>query len=158
MRRRPLWRRLRPWLLLIVLVAIWAALEWREAEPRQVERVSQRFTVCGRGTSFACVHDGDSFRLGKRKIRIQHIDAPEIEGRCDEERQLAVRSRDRLTALLNQGPFTMSATSDRAFDQYGRELRIISRAGANGRSERIGDRLVEEGLAHRYVDHKTGWC
>ena len=154
-------RRLRPLLLLAGLLALWVWFEWREFEaeqPRIVERLDRKFSICGSSPSFACVHDGDSFRLGKRKIRIQHIDAPEIEGRCEKERALAVKSRARLRQLLNEGPFDMAAKSGRPTDQYGRELRILSRAGEDGERVLVGDRLVSEGLAHRYVDHKLDWC
>ena len=154
-------RRLGSWVIVLMIVAAWAWFQWRDLQPREpkaIERVSGRFTVCGRGaSSFGCVHDGDSFRLGKRKIRVQHIDAPEMAGQCEAERALALRSRDRLVALLNQGPFTMETMSERAVDQYGRELRVLSRTRGDKR-ELIGDVLVREGLAHRYVNHKTGWC
>ena len=73
-------RRLRSVLLLLVLLAVAGALQWWRTPapaPGAPERVDQFFTRCGQGSSFACVSDGDSFRLGKRKIRIRGIDAPE---------------------------------------------------------------------------------
>ena len=42
------------------------------------ERVSATFTPCGPGRGSACVIDGDTFKLGDRKIRIIGIDAPEL--------------------------------------------------------------------------------
>ena len=41
------------------------------------EQISAHFTRCGPGRGNACVVDGDTFKLGKRKIRIIGIDAPE---------------------------------------------------------------------------------
>ena len=38
------------------------------------ERVSATFTPCGPGRGSACVIDGDTFKLGDRKIRITGID------------------------------------------------------------------------------------
>jgi micrococcal nuclease len=153
-------RRWRSWLLLALLLILWAWLEWRDRlgeAPVKSERVAERFTLCGRGGAHGCVVDGDSFRLGDRKIRIQGIDAPEVKGSCPEETALAAKSRARLLVLLNQGPFTMGARSGDARDQYGRELWVLERV-ADGRRQSIGAVMVREGLAHDYVNHKESWC
>ena len=47
--------------------------------------------------------DGDTFRLGNRRIRIVGIDAPEVEGQCSAERDLAAAATVKLRALLNDG-------------------------------------------------------
>ena len=117
------------------------------------ERIAEQFTRCGSGSGFACVVDGDSFRLGKRRIRIRGIDAPEREGACPTETALAERSAAKLTELLNAGPFTMTAVGGDERDQYGRELRVLTR---NGRS--IGESMVGAGLAHDYDGAKSSWC
>jgi micrococcal nuclease len=118
------------------------------------EEVTATFTACGPGRGIACVIDGDSFKLGDRKIRIVGIDAPElIEPRCPQEAALARRSADRLLALLNQGPFEMVAHRLRRQDRYGRDLMVLER---NGNS--IGGQLIDEGLAHRYFGAKGSWC
>ena len=120
----------------------------------QPERVTATFTACGPGRGPACVADGDTFRLGTRRIRITAIDAPELASPlCPAEAALALRSADRLRALLNEGPFEMNAHRFHRTDNYGRELMDISRGGAS-----IGDRLIVEGLAHRYIVSKEGWC
>ena len=134
------------------------ALGWWLAEPPSPvvgpERVAERFTRCGApGSGFACVVDGDSFRLGERRIRIRGIDAPEREGACLAETELAAKAAQRLTVLLNRGPFVMTARRGDERDRYGRQLRDLTR----GR-ESIGDTLVEEGLAHDYSGAKTSWC
>jgi micrococcal nuclease len=133
------------------------ALSWwlKQPPPPSVgpERVVERFTRCGSGGDRACVIDGDSFRLGSRRIRIRGIDAPERQGACAEETRLAERAAATLTQLLNMGPFVMTAVGGDERDQYGRELRSLSR---NGRS--IGEQMVEEGLAHDYRGRKTSWC
>ena len=118
------------------------------------EEVTATFTKCGPGRGIACVIDGDSFKLGDRKIRIVGIDAPElIEPRCPQEAALARRSADRLLALLNQGPFDMVAHRLRRQDRYGRDLMVLER---NGNS--IGRQLIGEGLAQRYFGAKRRWC
>ena len=142
---------------MLLLLGLLLALSWWLNRPPAPsvgpERVSQSFERCGAGSGFACVVDGDSFRLGKRRIRIRGIDAPEREGACQAEIALAERSAARLTELLGAGPFTMTTVGGDERDQYGRELRVLTR---NGRS--IGDAMVQGGLAHDYRGHKTSWC
>ena len=146
-------RRIRALLLLIILLA----LSWWLSRPPTPsvgpERVAERFTRCGSGGGFACVVDGDSFRLGPRRIRIRGIDAPEREGACPAETALAERSAARLAELLSAGPFTMITVGKNERDQYGRELRVVTRDGGS-----IGEAMVAAGLAHDYRGRKTSWC
>ncbi|MEO7603327.1 MAG: thermonuclease family protein [Sphingomicrobium sp.] len=152
------WRRLRMVGLLVLLLA----LSWWLSRPPPPsvgpERVAERFTRCGQSSGFACVVDGDSFHLGKRRIRIRGIDAPEREGACPAEIVLAERSAARLAELLGAGPFTMTVVGGNERDQYGRELRVLTRRGNDGRTRSIGTAMVEAGLAHDYRGHKTSWC
>ena len=98
--------------------------------------------------------DGDTFTIGSRKIRITGIDAPEVASPlCPAEAELGRRSAGRLKALLNQGPFEMVAHRFNRADKYGRDLMDINRGG-----ESIGDRLIAEGFAHRYILSKESWC
>jgi len=118
------------------------------------EQVSASFTPCGPGRGTACVIDGDTFKLGDRKIRITGIDAPELASpRCPAEAALARRAADRLLVLLNQGPFDMVAHRLQRQDRNGRDLMVIRRGGAS-----IGAQLIDEGLAHRYIGSKRSWC
>lgn len=119
------------------------------------ETVSAQFTACGPGRGPACVIDGDTFKLGDRKIRIARIDAPELaQPRCPAEAALARRSAERLRLLLNQGSFDMIAHRIHRADRNGRDLMIIKRAN----DVSIGDQLIDEGLAHRYIGSKRSWC
>ena len=118
------------------------------------ERVSSRFTPCGPGRGSACVIDGDTFKLGDRKIRITGIDAPELLAPlCPGEEVLARQSADRLRQLLNQGEFEMIAHRLQRSDRHGRDLMVVRRGGQS-----IGSILVDEGLAHRYIGSKRSWC
>ena len=151
---------LRRWgwrLRMLLLLGLLLALSWwlQRPPPPSVgpERVAERFTRCGQGAGHACVVDGDSFRLGQRRIRIRGIDAPEREGACPAETALAEWSAARLTELLNAGPFTMTTVGRDERDQYGRELRVLTR---DGRS--IGETMVATGLAHDYDGQKRAWC
>lgn len=118
------------------------------------ERVSAKFAPCGKSRDFACVVDGDSFRLGDRQIRITGIDAPEI-GRpqCPEEAALGRKAADRLRQLLNAGEFDMVAHRLQRLDRHGRELMVVRRGDLS-----IGGQLIDEGLAHRYIGSKRRWC
>ena len=97
--------------------------------------------------------DGDTFDLDGVRIRVADIDTPEVHGRCPEETRLAAEATERMAALLAEGPFDVEPVGDRDEDIYGRKLRIVSRSGRS-----LGDMLVAEGLAHRWVGHKLPWC
>src|SRR5687767_11796837 len=118
------------------------------------ERVSTGFTPCGPGRGPACVVDGDTFKLGDRKIRITGIDAPElVASRCPAEAALARRSADRLRELLNQGPIEMIGHRLQQQDRHGRYLMVVRRGETS-----VGRQMIDEGLAHRYIGSKRSWC
>src|SRR4030095_13430641 len=100
-----------------ILITIWPAMDPALVEPpgflsTDPERVNERFTRCGRGRGHACVIDGDTIKLGDRKIRIIGIDTPEVDAQCPEEARLAEKAAAELKRLLNQGPFRMSGRID----------------------------------------------
>ena len=114
--------------------------------------------MCGLGRGHACVVDGDTIKLGERKIRMIGIDAPEtVEVSCADERTRGEEAKRRLLDLLNSGPVWLVTTADRDHDDYGRDLRRIEVDYGSGRME-IGDVLVREGLAAPYFGRKTDWC
>ena len=154
----------RPFLLAAILAGLWPTLDPALVEPPAFlsaapERVAQRFTRCGPGRGNACVIDGDTFKLGKRKIRIVGIDAPEIyRASCPEEAKLGAAATAELMRLLNQGPFVMTGRIDDMTDRYGRELRVITRTKPDGSTQSIAGDMRTSGLAHRYLGRKTSWC
>lgn len=86
--------RLRPFILGAILLTIWPAMDPALIEPpaflaTEPEEVNEQFTRCGPGRGHACVIDGDTFKLGDRKIRIIGIDTPEVDAQCPEEALLA---------------------------------------------------------------------
>ena len=156
---------LRPFILFGILASVYvgagdpALVEppgFLSADP---EQVSESFTRCGQGRGHACVIDGDTFKLGERRVRIIGIDAPETHpARCPEEARLGELATTRLTELLNEGPFEMIAPLYRDTDRYGRDLRVISRKLPNGGTQSIASDMRTSGLAHRYAGFKSGWC
>ena len=146
-----------------VALAIWPAMDPALVEPpaflsTDPERISAQFTRCGQGRGHACVVDGDTFKLGQRKVRIIGIDAPEVNGACPEEQRLAEAATAKLQGLLNQEPFEMVGRVDEMQDRYGRDLRIVRRALPGGGYRSIAADMRESGLAHRYVGMKRAWC
>lgn len=145
--------------LVPLLFLIGALMDPALIKPRWIlaappEEIGDSFTLCGVGRGHACVIDGDTFKLGVRKIRIAGIDAPELgNAQCPEEAALGVKARDRLRVLLNQGGFTMTAHRLQRSDTYGRELMAVERGEVD-----IGQQLIDEGLAHRYLGSKGSWC
>jgi micrococcal nuclease len=154
----------RPVVLAAILVASWIGLDPGLVEPpafltAEPERVSLAFTRCGPVRGEACVIDGDTFKLGERKIRVVGIDAPEVKARCPAEAQAAEAATAELLRLLDLGPFEMVARLDQPSDRWGRELRTVRRMGPDGAWVSIADQMRESGHARRYLGGlRTGWC
>ena len=156
---------LRPFILGAILLSIWPTMDGGLVEPPSFlstgpERVDQRFTRCGIGRGHACVIDGDTFKLGQRKVRIVGIDAPEThKAQCAKEAALGEAATAELQRLLNQGAFEMTARLDDPKDRYGRDLRTVRRMLPDGSEQDIADDMRESGLARRYLGgFKIGWC
>jgi endonuclease YncB( thermonuclease family) len=111
------------------------------------------FGYCHSGGGTNCVVDGDTFWFQGQDIRIADIDTPEThEWHCPAEKELGDKATVRLHELVNSGLVTLQAI-DRDEDVYGRKLRLVFVNGAS-----VGETLISEGLAHRYVRGKEPWC
>ena len=157
--RRKRGRILKSALLIALLALVGALLDPAILPPigptaARPERILASFTRCGQGRSRACVVDGDTFRLGQRRIRLVGIDAPELAGaRCPAERALGERAANRLLALVNAGEFDLVGHRFHDRDAHGRDLRLALRGGQS-----FGRILIDEGLARRYLGSKSVWC
>jgi endonuclease YncB( thermonuclease family) len=100
------------------------------------------------------VWDGDTFRIGfghdSERVRLEHIDAPEIEGRCPFEIELAQRSKLRLAELLRDRDVSITRNGQ---DVHGGTLATLSVAGVD-----VGDILVSEGLARIWNGRRASCC
>jgi endonuclease YncB( thermonuclease family) len=160
------WSETRPFVLLIALVTIWYIGDEHQLIPTpgflltEAETVSGHFTRCGPGRGENCVVDGDTFKIGRRDIRVVGIDTPEVDARCSEEAAGAERATLALRDWLNSGPFQMTAKTYDQTDRYGREVRIVSRAYPNtGEVRRLADYMIDGGYARRYImGYRAGWC
>lgn len=98
-----------------------------------------------------CVVDGDTLWYRGAKIRLIGIDAPETDGRCAAERELASAATDMLVSILNSGVQRIAFDGE---DPYGRALaHIWARAG------QIGPAMIASGLAVPYTRVRSRpWC
>lgn len=100
------------------------------------------------------VIDGDTIIVQGEKIRIEGINAPELKGKCREENVRALRARSLLMELLAAAKVDIERNG---FDRHRRTLASVS---ANGIA--VGDALMREGLARKWVQHYNGqqepWC
>ncbi|MGB3167285.1 MAG: hypothetical protein WBA68_10975 [Alteraurantiacibacter sp.] len=155
-RKRRRWPRpnlssLRVWILLAVLLALWFGLREAGLVGERFDaplRVTEQFPLCSSpGYTANCVVDGDTIRIGERRIRLTGFDAAELEGACQRESDLAIAARNELHRWLALGPFELSGGAQPPRDQYGRELRAARRVGADGDVDMLADIMVAKGLA-----------
>ena len=111
--------------------------------------IALAMAICPPGPRDNCVVDGDTFWINGEKVRIADIDAPELAGKCSDERDLALQSRNRLAQLLDE-PFSLQRQGK---DQYGRTLAVVWVAGRS-----VGNQLVNEGLARAWIGRREPWC
>ena len=100
------------------------------------------------------IWDGDSFLVGMQsgseRIRVQNIDAPEIDGQCIEEIQRANWAKNRLADIMNESRVEIVRSGK---DKYGRTLARVSVNGVDA-----GDTLIAEGLARVWTGRRQPWC
>jgi len=156
--------KLRPFILGAILITIWPAMDPALIEPpaflsSDPEQVSETFTRCGPGRGHACVIDGDTIKLGERKVRIIGIDTAEVDARCPNEAAMAEGATAELQRLLNQGPFEIVGRSFNDHDRYGRDLRALRRTRPDGTVQSIAEDMRASGMARRYLGGiRGGWC
>ncbi|WJS05506.1 thermonuclease family protein [Roseibium aggregatum] len=100
------------------------------------------------------IWDGDSFLVGMQsgseRIRVQNIDAPEIDGQCIEEIQRANWAKNRLADIMNESRVEIVRSGK---DKYGRTLARVSVNGVDA-----GGTLIAEGLARVWTGRRQPWC
>ena len=109
------------------------------------------------------VYDGDTFRanipdfpelIGRNiGIRINGIDTPEIKGKCEREKQLALEAKQFTMNMLTKAKMVELRNLQR-----GKYFRIVADVYADGIN--VGDALVKEMLAVVYDGGKKvkDWC
>ncbi len=108
------------------------------------------------------VLDGDTFEARVHlwpgldittKVRLRGIDAPELKGRCTEERSKAETARDALKTILDQGDVAIARV---ALDKYGG--RVIADASTHATPD-VSAALLNIGMVRRYAGaRRETWC
>ena len=94
------------------------------------------------------VYDGDSINI---RLRLAHIDTPEIKGQCDAEISLGKQARDYTQSFMKANPkYSINTVG---VGRYGRPL-VEIRAG----DQYLNQLLVDRGLARRYEGKRRSWC
>ena len=100
------------------------------------------------------VIDGDTVVVNHERIRLKGIDAPEIKGRCANERALAAQATEMLASLLSDRTVTIEPDGN---DRYGR---ILANVGTEEGD--VGERILAEGLARKWTrkwgHRQEPWC
>ncbi|WP_128891183.1 thermonuclease family protein [Erythrobacter sp. HKB08] len=142
----------------ILLLGWW--LTSAPAEPEgEWEEMQLGFGICGEGGFEACVIDGDTIAIDRRRIRLAGFDTPEIDGDCIEERTLAREARAELALWLNSGAFLVDGGASPPRDEYGRELRKVRRV-IEGEDQWLAEWMEEKGYSRprEFGAGKTDWC
>lgn len=86
-------------------------------------------------------------------VRISGIDTPELRGKCERERNMAVAARNEVRQLLESGGVVLS---DIKLEKYaGRVLAQVT----TSEGIQIGDYLIAKRLARPYQGKtRLGWC
>ena len=135
---------------LIVMLGGWAVWDHFTRQD-QTETVWLEFRPCDADGKGPCAIDGDTLAIGRERIRLTGFDAPERDGACPREGQLAREATQALVGWLNAGPFTWDGGREPPRDRYGRALRAVWRE-EDGRRETLADHMIAAGLAG-----ETGW-
>jgi micrococcal nuclease len=103
------------------------------------------------------VIDGDTIVvetswLGVGHVRIRGIDAPELNGPCQAERDMAAAAKAKLGEMIKLG--TKLTIHDPEQDKYGRMLATVNVGDVN-----VADALIAAGVARPYNGGKRlPWC
>jgi micrococcal nuclease len=148
----------------VAFITFWIVVIFRQDSPSGALAAERRSAVLsGPVTAHVLrVIDGDTVRvratiwLGSTveiDVRLAGIDAPEMRGRCAQEKQLAASARDALLFMLGDGPV---ALRDVRYGKYAG--RVIARIVApDGRD--VSQTMRAQGLARAYDGGKRiRWC
>ncbi len=139
---------------LAVILAFWACIMVSPAfaEPPLSEE---------RHATVISTYDGDTFTAETRiwlgqvlttGVRLDGIDTPEIRGKCQQEKDLAIKARDRSHELTAQGVILR----DIRWGKYAK--RVIADVYLKS-GESLAELLISEGLGRPYDGgRRTSWC
>lgn len=99
------------------------------------------------------VIDGDTIRIGRERVRLMGLDAPETwrgQYDCPAERRAGLRSTRALAAILD-------AAETVAVERHGRDFygRTLARVFVDGRD--VAGMMVSAGMAREWTGHREPW-
>ncbi len=110
-----------------------------------------QFGYCANHKTPGCVLDGDTIYVGRKRVEIAGLDAPQIsDAQCALEESRGVDAAVRLLALLNSGKVNVSSTFH---DQFGRAVRKVE---VDGRD--VATAMISAGVAREYGGGRRSWC
>jgi len=91
--------------------------------------------------------------LSEMLVRVAGVDTPEIRGKCEAEKTLAIQARDYVTRSLAEARSVKFCNP--AWGKYGK--RVIAEVVIDG--ENLATTLIERGLGRSYGgERRKGWC
>lgn len=140
------------WLVVAVLVVMLVTLA--RLHPDWFANPDSRYPEEPARTGRYDAIDGDSFRLGRREIRLHGIDAPEYRQTCLSSNGDSVAcgkmARDALTRLMRGGSIACSLVE---YDRYRREVSECTAGAVN-----INREMVRLGWAVAYRKHSLAYA
>ena len=106
--------------------------------------------------SIRSVYDGDTFRAflphhqQDQRIRVRGVDTPEIKGKCQFEKELAIKAREFTKSFLKRGTVVLKNLGK---DRYNR---ILADVFVNG--HRLDKALIERRLGRKWRGRRENWC
>ena len=110
---------------------------------------------------FISNYDGDTITVtipglprvfGERlRVRLKGIDTPEINGKCEKEKEMAVTARDVVTEILSHASQIRLRNVSRG--KYFRLVAVVEADGLN-----VNQYLLDLGLARPFKKHRNKWC
>jgi endonuclease YncB( thermonuclease family) len=158
------------WLLAIGVACLAFILIWRAADWIAAYQVTNHMEAAQTiQPRWIHIVDGDTIRIAGQSYRLVGFDTPEAGrlAKCASEQTLAARATARLHQLVSSENLRFQripcscrpGTEGTRRCNYGRLCASLS---TNGRD--VGEILIGEGLAHRYVcgstscPRRAGWC
>ena len=106
--------------------------------------------------SIKSVYDGDTFRAflphyqQDQRIRVRGVDTPEIKGKCQFEKELAIKAREFTKSFLKRGTVVLKNLGK---DRYNR---ILADVFVNGHG--LDSTLISRGLGRKWKGRRENWC
>jgi endonuclease YncB( thermonuclease family) len=93
----------------------------------------------------------DTIEVTGQRIRLAGVVAPDVKGRCDAERRLALVAKRELERIVAAGPVKLHRAP-----REDRQSSPVARVSVNGRD--VGETLIGLDLARPWRGKQESWC